>query len=38
MLVSFIPTNPFADMTGNRSTSIIAVVIFSVLIGMLRAK
>lgn len=30
MLVSFIPTNPFADLTGARSTSIIAVVIFGV--------
>lgn len=38
MLVSFIPTNPFADMTGNRSTSIIAVVIFSVLIGIAARK
>ncbi|MEF1231235.1 cation:dicarboxylase symporter family transporter, partial [Vibrio fortis] len=33
MLVSFIPTNPFADLTGARSTSIIAVVIFGVLTG-----
>jgi len=34
MLVSFIPTNPFADLTGARSTSIIAVVIFSILVGI----
>ncbi|WP_419149616.1 L-cystine transporter [Pseudoalteromonas 'SMAR'] len=34
MLLSFIPTNPFADLTGERSTSIIAVVIFGVLTGI----
>tara|TARA_R110001583_G_scaffold26533_18_gene95594 strand:- start:12189 stop:13577 length:1389 start_codon:yes stop_codon:yes gene_type:complete len=34
MLVSFIPTNPFADLTGARSTSIIAVVIFGILLGI----
>ena len=34
MLVSFIPTNPFADLTGTRSTSIIAVVIFGILVGI----
>ncbi|MBD1576988.1 MULTISPECIES: L-cystine transporter [Vibrio] len=34
MLVSFIPTNPFADLTGARSTSIIAVVIFGILVGV----
>ncbi|MBD1573818.1 L-cystine transporter [Vibrio sp. S17_S38] len=34
MLVSFIPTNPFADLTGSRSTSIIAVVIFGILTGI----
>jgi L-cystine uptake protein TcyP (sodium:dicarboxylate symporter family) len=34
MLVSFIPINPFADLTGARSTSIIAVVIFGILIGV----
>ncbi|HBV75040.1 MULTISPECIES: L-cystine transporter [Vibrio] len=34
MLVSFIPTNPFADLTGSRSTSIIAVVIFGILVGI----
>ncbi|MEL0629585.1 L-cystine transporter [Psychromonas aquatilis] len=34
MIVSFIPTNPFADLTGSRSTSIIAVVIFGILVGI----
>ena len=34
MIVSFIPTNPFADLTGARSTSIIAVVIFGILVGI----
>ncbi|EKO3820385.1 L-cystine transporter [Vibrio harveyi] len=38
MLVSFIPTNPFADLTGTRSTSIIAVVIFGVLVGIAARK
>ncbi|NOH80061.1 L-cystine transporter [Vibrio sp. RE86] len=38
MLVSFIPTNPFADLTGSRSTSIIAVVIFGVLTGIAARK
>lgn len=38
MLVSFIPTNPFADLTGSRSTSIIAVVIFGVLTGVAARK
>ncbi|NMS24771.1 cation:dicarboxylate symporter family transporter, partial [Vibrio parahaemolyticus] len=37
-LVSFIPTNPFADLTGARSTSIIAVVIFGVLTGIAARK
>jgi L-cystine uptake protein TcyP (sodium:dicarboxylate symporter family) len=32
-IVSFIPTNPFLDMTGARSTSTIAVVIFSAFVG-----
>lgn len=32
-IVSFIPSNPFQDMTGARSTSTIAVVIFSAFIG-----
>ena len=34
MLLSFIPTNPFLDMTGARKTSTIAVVVFSVFIGV----
>lgn len=38
MLVSFIPTNPFADLTGSRSTSIIAVVIFGILTGIAARK
>ncbi|MCL9774789.1 L-cystine transporter [Vibrio methylphosphonaticus] len=38
MIVSFIPTNPFADLTGSRSTSIIAVVIFGVLTGIAARK
>ncbi|MCL9783435.1 L-cystine transporter [Vibrio sp. S4M6] len=38
MLVSFIPTNPFADLTGSRSTSIIAIVIFGVLVGIAARK
>ncbi|KHF13559.1 L-cystine transporter tcyP [Vibrio parahaemolyticus] len=38
MLVSFIPTNPFADLTGARSTSIIAVVVFGVLTGIAARK
>ncbi|UJF18566.1 L-cystine transporter [Vibrio sp. SS-MA-C1-2] len=38
MLVSFIPTNPFADLTGARSTSIIAVVIFGILVGIAALK
>lgn len=33
-VVEFIPTNPFADMTGARSTSTIAVVIFSAFVGV----
>lgn len=33
-LISFLPTNPFADMTGARSTSTIAVVIFSAMVGI----
>ena len=31
---SFIPTNPFADLAGARSTSTIAVVIFSAILGV----
>ncbi|GIA03793.1 TPA: L-cystine transporter [Vibrio cholerae] len=38
ILLSFIPTNPFADLTGARSTSIIAVVIFGVLTGIAARK
>ncbi|WP_404341873.1 L-cystine transporter [Pseudoalteromonas mariniglutinosa] len=38
MLLSFIPTNPFADLTGSRSTSIIAVVIFGILTGVAARK
>ncbi|MDE1265420.1 L-cystine transporter [Vibrio aestuarianus] len=38
MLLSFIPINPFADLTGSRSTSIIAVVIFGVLTGIAARK
>lgn len=33
VLVSFVPTNIFSDLTGARDTSIIAVVIFGVLTG-----
>jgi L-cystine uptake protein TcyP (sodium:dicarboxylate symporter family) len=38
MLLSFIPTNPFNDLTGARSTSIIAVVIFGILVGIAARK
>ncbi|MGC9422472.1 MULTISPECIES: L-cystine transporter [Vibrio] len=38
MLLSFIPTNPFADLTEARSSSIIAVVIFGVLVGIAARK
>lgn len=34
MVLSFIPANPFLDMTGGRKTSTIAVVIFSIFIGL----
>lgn len=34
MLLSFIPANPFLDLTGARKTSTIAVVIFSIFIGI----
>ena len=34
MLLSFIPANPFLDLTGARKTSTIAVVIFALLIGI----
>ena len=33
-ILSFIPSNPFADLTGARTTSTIAVVIFASFIGM----
>ncbi len=38
MLISFIPNNPFLDLTGARSTSIIAIVIFGVLTGVAARK
>lgn len=34
MLLSFIPENPFLDMTGARKTSTIAVVVFAILVGI----
>ena len=34
MILSFIPANPFLDMTGARTTSTIAVVVFSIFIGI----
>ncbi|WP_426210849.1 L-cystine transporter [Massilia sp. TWP1-3-3] len=34
MLLSFLPSNPFLDLTGARDTSTIAVVIFSIFIGI----
>ncbi|PSM51917.1 sodium:dicarboxylate symporter, SDF family [Campylobacter blaseri] len=34
MLLSFIPKNPFAELTGASSTSIISTVIFSALLGI----
>src|SRR5688572_20323709 len=34
LLLSFIPTNIFSDLTGSRQTSVIAVVLFSTLLGM----
>ena len=34
LLLSFIPTNPFADLTGARPTSIIGVVVFATLLGL----
>jgi len=34
LLLSFIPTNPFLDLTGARKTSTIAVVIFSIFVGL----
>ena len=34
MLISFIPANPFLDMTGARKTSTIAVVVFAIILGI----
>ncbi len=34
MILSFIPANPFLDMTGARKTSTIAVVLFAIFIGV----
>lgn len=34
LVIEFIPANPFLDMTGARRTSTIAVVIFSIFIGL----
>lgn len=34
MVLSFIPANPFLDLTGARKTSTIAVVLFSIFIGV----
>lgn len=34
LFLSFIPTNPFAELTGAHSTSIISVVIFATLVGI----
>ncbi|MEF1208032.1 cation:dicarboxylate symporter family transporter, partial [Photobacterium damselae] len=34
LMIEFIPANPFLDMTGARRTSTIAVVIFSIFIGL----
>lgn len=34
LLLSFVPTNIFADLAGGRSTSVISVVIFAALLGM----
>ncbi|MYL47804.1 cation:dicarboxylase symporter family transporter [Virgibacillus halodenitrificans] len=33
-ILNFIPSNIFMDMTGQRSTSVIAVVIFSIIVGI----
>lgn len=38
ILLSFIPQNPFLDLTGVRATSIISVVIFSVFLGIAALK
>lgn len=34
MILSFIPANPFLDMTGARKTSTVAVVLFSIFVGV----
>ena len=34
LLISFVPANPFLDMTGARKTSTIAVVVFAIFIGI----
>ena len=34
LLLSFLPTNPFADLAGSRPTSILGVVIFAALLGI----
>jgi L-cystine uptake protein TcyP (sodium:dicarboxylate symporter family) len=34
VILSFVPANPFLDMTGARKTSTIAVVVFSIFIGL----
>lgn len=38
LLLSFIPKNPFADLTGANPTSIISVVIFAAFLGMAALK
>ncbi|EEG83570.1 hypothetical protein PROPEN_04339 [Proteus penneri ATCC 35198] len=38
LILSFIPKNPFADLTGASSTSIISVVIFATFLGMAALK
>lgn len=37
-ILSFIPTNVFSDLAGSRSTSTIAVVVFSAIVGMAYLK
>jgi L-cystine uptake protein TcyP (sodium:dicarboxylate symporter family) len=34
LLLSFVPTNPFADLAGSRPTSMIGVVVFAALLGI----
>jgi len=38
LLLSFVPKNPFADLTGANSTSIISVVIFAAFLGVAALK